>query len=85
MVSMADDLGREDVDRALETAVRRTADAQSHVGEVIDEGLVPPAPVVDDVVQRAEDVRDLAGDLKEPRRDGGARDGGATDPDRDRP
>lgn len=60
---MADEPGTDELDRALETAVQRTADAQSHVGEVIDAGLIPPVPIVDDVVQRAEDVRDLAESL----------------------
>ncbi|HET7473923.1 MAG TPA: hypothetical protein VFJ71_12415 [Candidatus Limnocylindrales bacterium] len=57
---MADEPRREDLDRAFETAVQRTADAQSHVDEVVDEGLIPPIPVVEEVVTRAEDVRELA-------------------------
>ena len=63
---MADEPAPEELGRAFKTAIRRTADAQAHVSEVVDEGLIPPTPVVDDVVRRAEDVRELAADLTEP-------------------
>jgi hypothetical protein len=32
---------------------------------VIEEGLVPPRPVIEDVVQRSEDVSDLAHEARE--------------------
>jgi hypothetical protein len=65
---MEDDVDARDVDDALKVAEKRTAQAQRHVEVVVEEGLVPPPPVVEDVVQRAEDLRDLAGDASHPER-----------------
>jgi hypothetical protein len=67
---MAEDISPEDIDDALVVAVDRTVEAQGHVDEVIDAGIVPPVPVADDVVRRAEDVQVLAheaaGDMSAP-------------------
>jgi hypothetical protein len=65
---MENDVDARDVDDALKVAEIRTAQAQRHVEVVVEEGLVPPLPVVEDVVQRAEDLRDLAGDASHPDR-----------------
>jgi hypothetical protein len=62
---MADDVPPNDLDRALATATQRTVELQEHVDAVIEEGLVPPRPVIEDVVQRSEDVSDLAHEARE--------------------
>jgi hypothetical protein len=57
---MTDHVDPRDIDDALDIAARRTVDAQRRVEEVVQEGLIPPVPVVEDVQQRAEDVKVLA-------------------------
>jgi hypothetical protein len=61
---------RRDVDDAIDVAIERTEDAQAEVVQHVKRDLVPPKPIVEKVVWRAEDLDALASDA--------ARDEGAT-------
>jgi hypothetical protein len=53
---------RRDVDDAIDVAIERTEDAQADVERHVKRDLVPPKPVVEKVVWRAEDLNALASD-----------------------
>jgi hypothetical protein len=48
-----------DVDDAIDVAVRRTKDAQDHVKRATDANTIAPEGVVDEVVNRADDLDHL--------------------------
>ena len=52
----------EDLDRAILVAADRTAAAQEAVSSLIEADEVPPLPLVDRVIVRAEDLEVLAQD-----------------------
>jgi hypothetical protein len=53
---------RREVDDAIGVAIERTEDAQAEVERHVKRDLVPPKPVVEKVVWRAEDLDALASD-----------------------
>ena len=56
---------RREVDDAIGVAIERTEDAQAEVERHVKRDLVPPKPVVEKVVWRAEDLDALAHDAAE--------------------
>ena len=53
---------RDEVDDALDLAIKRTEAAQDEVQRAVEERRVPPEPIVRKVVQRADDLEELARD-----------------------
>ena len=49
-----------DLDDAIDTAIKRTNEAEKDVRRAIDERAIPPEPVVRKVVHRADDLDELA-------------------------
>jgi hypothetical protein len=52
----------EDRDEAIQVATRRTIEAQEELSEVLKANEVPPDPVADRVVERANDLDQLVRD-----------------------
>jgi hypothetical protein len=57
-----------EVDQAVETATAHVSELQERIDQELDEGTIPPPREVDDIVQRADDVRDLTEEARDNRR-----------------